>query len=118
MPYIRITTTLHLPPADTAALRQCALEAAALLGKNPAHVMLCIESGMALARGHSAGNCAFCDVRVMGSATPEACQAFAARLSADIARIAQTAPQSVYLSMTELTLCYTDGCLPPGHRAG
>jgi hypothetical protein len=75
--------------------------------------MLCIESGLALFRGEENGNCAFCDVRVHGAATPEACDAFSVKLSADIASVAQTAPDCVYLSLSELTLCYTDGCLPP-----
>jgi hypothetical protein len=47
-----------------------------------------------------------------------ACDRFAARLSADVSRIAHTAPQCVYLSLSELSLCYTDGKLPPGHTAG
>jgi hypothetical protein len=113
MPFIRITTTNPLTETDRQALRRCALGAALLLGKTPAHVMLCIEDGMALTKGEHGGACAFCDVRVYGAATPEACDAFSARLSADVARIADTAPCCVYLSLSELTMCYTDGCLPP-----
>lgn len=113
MPYIRITTTKALSETKRQALRRCTLDAAVLLGKSPSHVMLCMEDGMALTKGEGGGACAFCDVRVYGAATPEACDAFSARLSADVARIAATAPGCVYLSLSELTLCYTDGCLPP-----
>ena len=113
MPYIRITTTKPLTEGETAALRRCVLDSAVLLHKNPAHVMLCVESGLTLHKGEENGNCAFCDVRVYGAATPEACDTFSAKLSADIARIAETSPACVYLSLSELTLCYTDGCLPP-----
>ena len=115
MPYIHITTTRKLTPQEAHSLRQCALTAAALLGKKRQHVMVHIQDGMKLMKGDEAGDCAFCDVRVLGAATKEACDAFSAQLSADVARIAQTAPQCVYLSMAEMTLCYTDGCLPPSH---
>ncbi len=117
MPYIRITTTKALTEDERQELRRCALDAAALLGKNPSHVMLSIEGGVALSKGEGGDACAFCDVRVYGAATPEACDAFSAQLSADIARIAATAPGCVYLSLSELTLCYTDGCLPPQRGA-
>ena len=115
MPYIHIATTKTLSAEERLALKNSVLNAATLLGKNRRHVMVSIQDGAALTKGDEEGNCAFCDVRVMGAATPEACHQFSAALSADIARIAQTAPMSVYLSLSEMTLCYTDGCLPPGH---
>lgn len=113
MPYLHISTTRHLTGEEKFALKSCALSAAALLGKKRSQVMVLLEDGLALSRGDEDGNCAFCDVRVMGAASLEACNQFSQTLSADIARIAQTAPMSVYLSLSELTLCYTDGCLPP-----
>jgi len=115
MPYLHISTTKRLTGEERLALKSCALNAAALLGKRRPQVMVLIEDGLDLSRGDDEGNCAFCDVRVMGVASPEACNQFSQTLSADIARIAQTAPMSVYLNLSELTLCYTDGCLPPGH---
>ena len=115
MPYIHLTTSKRLSDEDKLALRNCALSAAALLNKNRRNVMVQIEDGAYLHKGDEAGDCAFCDVRVMGVAAPEARDRFSAALSADIARIAQTAPGCVYLSLSEFTSCYTDGCLPPGH---
>lgn len=115
MPYIHISTTRQLSGEEKFALKNCVLNAAALLGKNRQHMMVQINDGLSLSKGDEEGNCAFCDVRVMGAASPEACNRFSQTLSADIARIAQTAPMSVYLSLSELTLCYTDGCLPPKH---
>lgn len=115
MPYISITTTQILQTAQKQALRQAALNAAALLGKNRAHVMVCILDGAFLTKGDGDQPCAFCDVRVMGYASPGACQEFARALSEDVAQIANTAPGCVYLSISEMTQCYTDGCLPPGH---
>ena len=115
MPYVQISTSAALSPAEKSELRTCALNAMELLGKKRAYVMVHILDAQTLTRGEAAGECAFCDVRVMGAAEKSACDRFSARLSADIARIAHTAPQCVYLSLSELTLCYTDGQLPPGH---
>ena len=115
MPYIHLTTSKRLTTEDRLALRNCALNAAALLNKNRRNVMVQIQDGANLSKGDEAGDCAFCDVRVMGSAAPEALDRFSAALSADVARIAQTAPGCVYLSISEFACCYTDGCLPPGH---
>lgn len=115
MPYIRIATTKKLNPEERDELRRCALDAAEGLGKPRRHVMVHIEDGQALTRGDEEENCAFCDVRVMGSAEPDACARFAQKLSDDIARVAHTAPGCAYLSISELTRCHTDGRLPPGH---
>jgi hypothetical protein len=115
LPYIRISVSRALTDEEKRSLRACALDAAALLHKNRAHVMVHVQDGQALAKGDEPGGCAFCDVRVMGAAAADACDRFSEALSADIARIAQTAPGCVYLSLSELTLCYTDGKLPPGH---
>ena len=114
MPYISITTTQTLPTAQKEALRQAALDAAAYLGKNRAHVMVCIQDGATLTKGEGDQPCAFCDVRILGHASPEACQQFARAFSEDVARITKAAPGCVYLSISEMTQCYTDGCLPPG----
>ncbi len=118
MPYIHISTSAHLSPAEKSELTACALDAAEQLGKKRAYVMVHLQDGQTLSRGDAPGNCAFCDVRLMGAMEKAACDRFAARLSADVARIAHTAPQCVYLSLSELSLCYTDGKLPPGHTAG
>lgn len=115
MPYIQIATSRILTAAEKSELKACALNAAELLGKNKQHVMVHLLDGQALTKGEGAGDCAFCDVRVLGAATQEACGAFSQTLSADIARIAQVSPMSTYLSLSEMTLCYTDGKLPPGH---
>ena len=115
MPYIQIATTRRLTDDQRATLRQRALDAAALLGKRREFVMVRIEDGCALQKGDIPGSCAFCDVRVLGKPSSEDSNVFARALSADIAKIAQTDPMCVYLSITEMTLCYTDGCLPPGH---
>jgi len=115
MPYIQIATTRRLTDDQRATLRQRALDAAALLGKRREFVMVRIEDGCALQKGDIPGSCAFCDVRVLGKPAPDECNAFARALSTDIAEIAQTDPRCVYLSIAEMTLCYTDGCLPPGH---
>jgi hypothetical protein len=113
MPYIQIATTRPLSQKEKQELRGCALAAMETLGKKRASVMVHILDGQTLLRGDTPGNCAFCDVRVLNAASREACGLFSQQLSADIARIAQTAPGSVYLSLSELTLCYTDGQLPP-----
>lgn len=118
MPYIHIVTSRRLDAAQTEALRRCALNAAAQMGKPPERVMVHIESGAALTLGETAEECAFCDVRVLGAATAEACNRFAARLSGDIAHFAHTRPGGVYLSLTKMALCYTDGNLPPGMCPG
>ena len=115
MPYIHITTSKTLSADEKRDLRACTLRAVTLLGKKPEHAMVRIEDGATLSRGAGDGECAFCDARLLGAASREACDAFAQALSADLARIAQTAPQCVYLSLSELALCYTDGRLPPGH---
>ena len=115
MPYIQIATTRKLTDAQRAMLHQRALDATALLGKRREVVMVRIEDGCAMQKGDMPGSCAFCDVRVLGKPTPEDANTFAGVLSADIATIAQTDPMCVYLSIAEMTLCYTDGCLPPGH---
>ena len=118
MPYIQIAVTASLTSGDKTALRAAALDAAAgILNKKREIVMVHILDNQALTKGEGDAPCAFCDVRVMGAATPEACDRFSQALSADIARIAHTAPLCVYLSVSELTLCYTDGKLPPGHSA-
>jgi hypothetical protein len=114
MPYVQITTSAALSDKEKSELRACALNAMELLGKKRQYVMVHILDGQALTRGEAECNCAFCDVRVMGAAERSACDGFSARLSADIARVAHTAPQCVYLSLSELSLCYTDGKLPPG----
>ena len=118
MPYIHISTTASLSPAEKSELTNCALDAAEQLGKKRAFVMVHLQDGQALTRGGEPGNCAFCDVRLMGAMEKTACDRFAARLSADVARIAHTAPQCVYLSLSVRSLCYTDGKLPPGHTGG
>lgn len=115
MPYIQISTSKSLTAEEKQALRQNALEAAAMLGKKKSVVMVQIQDGLTITRGEGNGPCAFCDVRVMGETTRDACDRFAERLSADVARIAQAAPQCVYLSISQLLLCYTDGRLPPEH---
>ena len=115
MPYISILTTQTLTLAQKDELRQTALSAAALLGKPRAHVMVCIQDGVYLHKGDGDQSCAFCDVRVMGAASPEACAQFSLTLSEGVRRVAHTAPGCVYLSLSALTLCYTDGYLPPGH---
>ncbi len=115
MPYIHISTSRALTDGEKQSLKACALNAAALLHKNRVHVMVHIQDGQTLTKGDAPGGCAFCDVRVMGAATADDCDRFSCALSTDIARIAQTAPGCVYLSLSELTLCYTDGKLPPGH---
>lgn len=115
MPYIQIAVSRRLTDGEKKELRACALDAAKLLGKKREHLMVRLEDGLALTKGDGEGDCAFCDVRVMGSASLEACGAFAERLSEDVARVARTAQGNVYLSLSELTLCYTDGRLPPGH---
>lgn len=116
MPYIHISTSALLNAEQKQSLRACALEAAVtLLGKQREHVMVHLLDAQTLTRGDETGDCAFCDIRVMGAASREACNNFAMALSADVARIAHTAPRSVYLSLSELNLCYTDGCLPPNH---
>lgn len=116
MPYIHIVTSRRLDAAQTDALRRCALDAAALMGKPRERVMVRIESGASLTLGETAEDCAFCDVRVLGAVTAEACNRFAARLSGDVAHFAHTRAGGVYLSLTRMTLCYTDGALPPGMR--
>ncbi len=116
MPYIQIATSRTLTAAEKIELKACALHAVALLGKNKQHVMVHLLDGQALTKGEETGECAFCDVRVLGAATQEACNAFSQTLSTDVARIAQVSPMSTYLSLSELTLCYTDGKLPPGHN--
>ena len=118
MPYIRIATTVALTPEERDELRRCALDAAEGMGKRRQNVMVHIEDAQALTRGDGDGNCAFCDVRVMGDASPEACARLAQTLSDDIARIARTAPGCAYLSISELTRCHTDGRTPPGHPDG
>lgn len=115
MPYIHILTTAALTPEKKTELKRCALNAADLLGKPRKHMMVLVQDAQALTKGDGEDRCAFCDVRVMGSPEPDACARFAAALSADIARVADTAPGCVYLSLSALTQCYTDGCLPPGH---
>jgi len=115
LPYVQISTSAALSDREKNDLRACALDAMELLGKKHQIVMVHILDGQTLTRGETEGDCAFCDVRVMGAADQCACDGFSARLSADIARVAHTAPQCVYLSLSELTLCYTDGKLPPGH---
>ena len=115
MPYISIVTSNPLTPEQKQELRDCALNAAALLHKNRNHVMVQIQDGVSLHIGDREDTCVFCDVRVLGAAAVEDCQRFSAVLSAEIARIAQTAPGCVYLSLSEMNLCYTDGCLPPKH---
>lgn len=115
MPYIQIATTRKLTDDQRDKLRQRALDAASLLGKRREFVMVRMEDGCALQKGDAPGSCAFCDVRVLGKPTPEDCNAFARALSDHIADIAQTDPKCVYLSIAEMTMCYTDGCLPPGH---
>ncbi len=115
MPYVQISTSATLSSQEIGELRACALNAMELLGKKRQYVMVHILDGQTLTRGEAEGECAFCDVRVMGAAEKCACDGFSERLSADIARVAHTAPQCVYLTLSELTLCYTDGKLPPGH---
>lgn len=115
MPYIQIHTSARLSDGEKIELKTLALDAAAILGKKRSIVMVELQDSLALTRGDGEGDCAFCDVRVMGAADPAACNRFAETLSAGIARIAHTAPMSVYLSLSELSLCYTDGKLPPGH---
>ncbi|MCE5343867.1 MAG: hypothetical protein LLF96_09865 [Eubacteriales bacterium] len=115
MPYIQISVSRALADTEKQSLRACALDAAALLNKSRAHVMVHILDNQALTKGDEPGDCAFCDVRVLGAATKEACDLFSQTLSADIARIVKTAPMSVYLSLSEMSLCYTDGKLPPVH---
>ena len=116
MPYIHIATTRTLTRQAKDELHQCALNAADRLHKPRHVVMVCIVDGSTLQKGEEQSDCAFCDVRVVGTADAQDCDAFSAILSADIARIAGTAPGCVYLSISGLSLCYTDGCLPPGHE--
>ena len=113
LPYISITTTKALAPEEQNQLRDCALNAAALLHKKREAVMVCLTNGQYQHKGDGDNQCAFCDVRIYGAATRDACDAFSAALSADVARIAQTDPGCVYLNLSEMTLCYTDGCAPP-----
>jgi hypothetical protein len=117
LPYVQISTSAALSGQEKSELRTCALSAMEMLGKKRQYVMVHILDGQALTRGEAEGDCAFCDVRVMGAADKCACDGFSARLSADIARVAHTAPQCVYLTLSELSMCYTDGKLPPGHAA-
>ena len=113
MPYLRIATTAALTKDEQALLRTAALDAMALLGKPRHAVMVQLDCGQTLTLGDSAGNCAFCDVRVAGAAEAAACDRFAQVLSEAVARIAHTAPGGVYLSIAPLTQCYTDGCARP-----
>ncbi|HPS80406.1 MAG TPA: hypothetical protein PLP25_00925, partial [Candidatus Limiplasma sp.] len=83
MPYIHLKTSKSLTDDEKQALRECALNAAELLGKNRRNVMVRIEDGCSLSKGDEPGACAFCDARVMGGFTAEACNRFAAALSAD-----------------------------------
>ena len=55
------------------ALRAAALDAAAILNKKREIVMVHILDNQSLTRGDGNASCAFCDVRVMGAATQEAC---------------------------------------------
>ena len=115
MPYMHITTSKKLTPEEKTDLQNCALKAADLLGKPRQHVMVNLQDGAFLTKGGVAGSCAFCDVRVFGAPPREACDAFSTALNADITRIAQTDPGCVYISISALTSCYTDGCAPPNH---
>ena len=115
MPYVQISTTCILKEEEKQELRICALSAMEALGKKRAAVMVHILDGQTLLRGDEPGNCAFIDVRVLGAVSGEACGLFSQKLSADVARVARTAPMSVYLSVSELPSCYTDGKIPPGH---
>lgn len=113
MPYVHITTTKDLDAKEKQTLRRHVLDALALLGKKPQHVMVLLECGKNLTKGETESNCAFCDVRVYGAVDPAARDAFATALSRSVAGIADTAPGCVYLSVSELPCCYTDGCPPP-----
>ncbi len=115
MPYIQLSISHTLTATDKQALVDCVLSAAALLNKSRSSVMVHILDSQALTKGDEAGECAFCDVRVLGAADRNACDRFSQALSADIARISGAAPANVYLTLSELSLCYAGGCLPPGH---
>lgn len=111
MPYVNIVTSKTLEPQEVQALHESVLSATALLGKPAASVMVRVQDGATLQRGQTSGHCAYCDVQVLGQPAPEAADAFAQRLCADIARIAQTSPGSLYLNLGAMALCYTDGTL-------
>ena len=115
MPFIRVLTSQTLTAAAQQALREAVLDAVSLLHKPRAHAMALIADAQALARGDGDAPCAFCEAQVFGAPEPADCDRFAQALSAAIARIAQVAPENVYLSVGALPRCYTGGCLPPGH---
>ncbi len=117
MPYVNIVTTKALNTEEKQELHQSVLDAAALLGKSSAYVMVHLQDQAALQRGEDAGYCAYCDAQVLGQAPQDACNAFAKSLSDSLARIAQTAPGSVYLSLTQMELCYMDGRLLAPRKA-
>ena len=111
MPYVNIVTSKALDPQEVQTLHASVLSAAALLGKPAASVMVHVQDRAVLQRGQESGHCAYCDVQVLGQPQQEAADAFAQALCADIARIAQTQPGSLYLTLRTMELCYTDGAL-------
>jgi hypothetical protein len=62
-----------------------------------------------LSKGEEPGNAAFCDVRLIGSPSKVACDKFSYVVSTELARIGQTAPDCVYMSITPMNMCYMDG---------
>ncbi len=115
MPYIQIATTKALTGKEKSELTTCVFNAAALLNKPKQYVMVHIADGQALHKGDNGDNAAFCDARILGAASASARDRFAARLSEDIARIAETAPDGVYLMIQELPAVYMDGVNLGGH---
>ena len=115
MPYIQIVTTKTLSADAKAELKACVFSAASLLSKPKQYVMVHIVDGQTITKGDNNDNAAFCDARILGNASLSARDKFAAQLSADIARIAQTAPTGVYLMIQELPTVYMDGMNLSGH---
>jgi phenylpyruvate tautomerase PptA (4-oxalocrotonate tautomerase family) len=115
MPYVQIATTKTLTGKEKSELKACVFSAAALLGKPRQYVMVHIADGQALHKGDNEDNAAFCDARILGAASVSARDKFAAKLSEDIARIAETAPTGVYLMIQELSSVYMDGVNLGGH---
>jgi len=109
MPYIQISTTRALTDGEKKELKSCVFSAASLLNKPRQYVMVHILDGQTLSKGEGAGNAAFCDARILGSPARDACDRFAAKLTDDIARIAQVEPPQIYLTVEELSMCYMDG---------
>lgn len=101
MPFIRILTSVTVPPTGDALLRDLSALLARELGKPEGYVMTCLEAGARMTFGGSGEPTCYVEVKNVGTFTPAATARLSGLLTEQLAAALAVAPNRVYIEFAD-----------------